>query len=233
MVLWIEYHESESELAARNRSNLLTLAVLLSLYERPMHPYEIATTLRRRGKDESVRLNYGSLYSVVGSLERRGLIAELETGREGRLPVRTVYRITDAGRIEAHDWLAELVSTPIHEYPAFIAALSFLPALAPDEALTLLSDRATALELALAQARGARELLESRDFPRLFWVEAEFASALAEAELAYVRRLMRDIVENRLGGIEWWRALHDPDVPHPPPPPVGDDLAWLFAQERD
>jgi DNA-binding PadR family transcriptional regulator len=121
-------------MASRRRNNPLALAVLICLYERPMHPYEVATTLRRRHKDDSVRLNYGSLYAVVASLEGRGLIEAGEVQRDGRLPERTVYRITDAGRIEAHDWLAELVSTPVKEYPAFEAGLSFLPALEPDEA---------------------------------------------------------------------------------------------------
>jgi DNA-binding PadR family transcriptional regulator len=120
---------------ARRRNNPLALAVLVCLYERPMHPYEVATTLRQRHKDESVRLNYGSLYSVVGSLEKRGLIETSEVERAGRLPERTVYRITDAGRLEAHDWLAELLARPLKEYPAFEAALSFLPALPPDEAV--------------------------------------------------------------------------------------------------
>ncbi|MGH9215284.1 MAG: PadR family transcriptional regulator, partial [Acidimicrobiales bacterium] len=69
---------------ARKRSNPLALAVLTCLYERPMHPYEMAQTLRSRAKHESVRLNYGSLYGVVESLERRELIRAVETFREGR-----------------------------------------------------------------------------------------------------------------------------------------------------
>ena len=112
-------------MAGRNRSNPLALAVLLCLYERPMHPYEVATTLRQRNKHESVRLNYGSLYAVVTSLERRGLITPLETAREGRLPERTVYELTDTGQVEAHDWLTDLVATPIKEYPAFEAIFQF------------------------------------------------------------------------------------------------------------
>ena len=94
-----------SPMAARNRSNPLALAVLICLYERPMHPYEVATTLRQRHKQESVRLNYGSLYNVVASLEKRGLIVPQETVRAGRLPERTVYGLTASGRIETHDWL--------------------------------------------------------------------------------------------------------------------------------
>ncbi len=70
----------------RNRSNPLALAVLICLAERPMHPYEAATTLRQRGKQFSVRLNYGSLYAVVESLERRGLIEA--TGPRGRAGFR-------------------------------------------------------------------------------------------------------------------------------------------------
>ncbi len=40
-----------------SRSNPLALAVLVCLFEKPMHPYEIAHTLRIREKHESVRLN--------------------------------------------------------------------------------------------------------------------------------------------------------------------------------
>ncbi len=43
----------------RKVSNPLALAVLACLMERPMHPYEMATTLRERGKDQSIKLNYG------------------------------------------------------------------------------------------------------------------------------------------------------------------------------
>jgi DNA-binding PadR family transcriptional regulator len=49
----------------RRVANPLAFAVLGSLGERPMHPYEISTMLRTRGKDLSIKLNYGSLYSVA------------------------------------------------------------------------------------------------------------------------------------------------------------------------
>src|SRR5580692_10623628 len=110
---------------AKNRANPLALAVMVCLLERPMHPYEVAATLRQRHKHESVRLNYGSLYGVVESLERRGLIEARETRRSGRLPERTVYGLTPSGQIEMHDWLTDLISTPVRDHPTFQAALSF------------------------------------------------------------------------------------------------------------
>jgi DNA-binding PadR family transcriptional regulator len=217
----------EERMPARNRSNPLALAVMICLAEQPMHPYEVATTLRQRHKHDSVRLNYGSLYGVVESLERRGLIAAQETKREGRLPERTVYRLTDAGRVEVHDWLTELISTPVREYPAFEAALSFLPALPPDQVVALLQERARQLEIELAQAAAIRELAEKSGLPRLVWVEHDFESVLRVAELGYVHALIRDIESGALEGMQWWRQIHEraDDVPSLPPPHFSDALA--------
>ena len=81
-------------------SNPLALAVLSCLNERPMHPYEISTTLRSRGKEESIKLSYElASAAVVGRYpearsDRAGAI------REGRRPERTVYEITEAGVTE-------------------------------------------------------------------------------------------------------------------------------------
>jgi DNA-binding PadR family transcriptional regulator len=209
LLLCPEYSEKGAALPVRNRSNPLALAVLICLYERPMHPYEVATTLRQRQKHESVRLNYGSLYAVVESLERRGLIVPQGTERSGRLPERTIYDLTDAGRIETHDWRTDLISTPVKDYPEFEAALSFLPALPPDDIVQLLGERALLLEMEIAQMGSARELVERQGIPRLFWVETEFRMVLREAELAYVRKLASEIVSGSLEGIEWWRSVHE------------------------
>ena len=63
-----------------------------------MHPYEMAATMRERGKEQNMKIKWGSLYTVVQNLEKHGFIAATETSRQGRRPERTVYAITDAGR---------------------------------------------------------------------------------------------------------------------------------------
>jgi DNA-binding PadR family transcriptional regulator len=190
------------------RSNPLALAVLVSLSERPMHPYEVASTLRQREKHASVRLNYGSLYSVVASLERRGLIEPRETVRSGRLPERTIYAITEAGVSEMRDWLAHLVSTPVRDYTSFEAGLSFLPALRPDYALALLRERQDELNQQASESQGSRGLLGSDRIPRLFWIEEEYRAALRNAELAYLDQLIHDIDNGSLDGLQWWNSIH-------------------------
>src|SRR5215469_9022186 len=130
-------------------SNPLALAILVLLYERPMHPYEMATTMRERGKEHSIRLNYGSLYTVIEQLLRAEFIAVREVLKEGKRPEKTVYDITPAGEAELIDWMRELVSSPVKEYPVFEAALSLLPVLPPEEVIELLQIRLSLLQKTL------------------------------------------------------------------------------------
>ncbi len=192
----------------RKVGNPLALAVLACLFERPMHPYEMASTLRERHKDESIKLNYGSLYSVVEALQRHGLIEAQETERNGRRPERTVYAITNPGALELTDWLSELLSTPVKEYRQFEAALSLLPVLEPGEAVVLLEQRCRRLETQLSQRRAVTEMLKSRQLPRLFSVEFEYSTVLLAAELEWVRTLVGEITSGTLDGSEFWSAIH-------------------------
>jgi DNA-binding PadR family transcriptional regulator len=208
--------------AARTRSNPLALAVLACLYERPMHPYEVAQTLRSRAKHESIRLNYGSLYSVVEGLEARGLIHARETVRQGRRPERTIYELTDTGARELVDWLSEMLASPTKEYLQFEAALSCLPVLPPDDAVTLLTQRTRALEVKLAQHRGLQRMVEDRGLPRLFLLEEEYMAHLLEAELHWVRLVIKDIESGALDGLEQWRSWTS-----------GDHTAFNQYEERD
>ena len=188
-------------------SNPLALAVLASLRERPMHPYEISTTLRHRGKHESININYGSLYNVVDQLVRRGLITPKETTREGKRPERTVYRITPAGRTELEDWMAELLGTPAREFSAFEAGLSLAAVLPPDEVADLLDERTKQLRIELKQWEALKDTIPG--LPRLFWIEGEYRFALRQAELEYVSRLRDDIRSGALEGVDVWRQLHE------------------------
>ena len=201
------------DMAARTRSNPLALAVLTCLFERPMHPYEMAQTLRTRAKHESIKLNYGSLYGVVDALEGRGLIEAVETSQQGRRPQRTVYAITEAGKVEMTEWLAELVAVPVKEYLQYEAALSLIGALPPDEALPLLRQRCDALEVRIDQLEAVHEGVAKRGLPRLFVIESEYVLALTRAELDFTRLLADDIEAGTIAGLDDWRSWYAPDDP--------------------
>jgi DNA-binding PadR family transcriptional regulator len=192
----------------RKVNSLLALAVLACLTEHPMHPYEIATILRERGKDQSIKLNYGALYSVVEALQQHGLILAQETEREGRRPERTVYRLTDAGRMELIDWISELLSRPVKEYTRFEAGLSLIPVLSPEDAAALLAQRCRLLEMQISQERSLLQLAHHRGVPRLNLIEGEYWLSLQEADLAWTRHFADDIASGTLEGLDGWIALH-------------------------
>ena len=49
----------------RKVANLMALAVLATVVQRPMHRYEMASLMRARGKDRDMDIKWGSLYTVV------------------------------------------------------------------------------------------------------------------------------------------------------------------------
>jgi DNA-binding PadR family transcriptional regulator len=189
-------------------SNPLALAVLALLFERPMHPYEMGVILKQRHKEESIKLRYGSLYTVIELLLRRAFIAARETGRDGRRPERTVYEITPAGRDELRAWMADLIAEPAKEYPQFEAALCLLPVLPPDEALALLRQRFERIEQNSAALAQQIERVSRQNLPPLFLIETQYRLALIKAEQHFVAELIGRI-ESGWGPLKLWRDIHD------------------------
>ncbi|MGW4171971.1 helix-turn-helix transcriptional regulator [Streptomyces chartreusis] len=195
-------------LRRRKLGNPLALAVLTTLWQKPMHPYEIAQTLRQQGKDASTKINYGSLYTVVQNLEKHGFVEVTEVQKQGNRPERTVYGLTEAGREEMAEWLSDLMAVPAKEYPIFETALSLMGALPPDEVVRLLEERVKALEVQAASGRGALEKLYET-LPRLFLVETEYQLHMVEAQTEWVRGFLEEIRKGTLPGVEPWRRYHE------------------------
>lgn len=192
----------------RRVGSMLALAVLAVVIERPVHPYEMASVLRSRGKDQDMPIKWGSLYTVVGNLEKHGLIEVAGSERSGARPERTVYRITDAGREELTDWVRELIGTPEREQPRFEAGLSVLGVLSPTEAIALLRTRRDELQ---SQVDGQRTALAqaAKDVPRIFLVEDEYDLAIRTAELTWLDGLLAELADGTLPGLDLWQSWHD------------------------
>ena len=194
---------------AATRRNPLALAVLVLLYEQPMHPYQMSATLKERRKEDSIKINYGSLYSVVESLQNRGLIEVRETVRAGNRPERTVYAITEAGQQEMIDWLSELLSKPVKDFPQFEAALSLMPALPPEEVTELLERRLSTQRAALENGQKLIARALDGGMPRLFAVEHEYELAILAAEVEFLTVLLDDMRNGSFSGLAGWRRIHE------------------------
>lgn len=208
----------------RKVSNLLALSLLTLLTQRPMYPYEMASMLRERGKDNAIKVNWGSFYTVVQNLEKYGFIEAVEVVREGRQPERTTYQLTDAGRAELMDWIRELLSVPEREHSSFEAALGESAVVPPDELIGLLQRRLEALEEANGRLQAELAALVTQ-LPRLFLIESEYYLAQRRAEEDWVRGLLKEFTGGTFPGLDDWRRFHATGE-------VPDYVQELAEQER-
>jgi DNA-binding PadR family transcriptional regulator len=178
----------------------LALSILELLDERPMHPYEMASTMRSRHQDEFIRLNFGTLYHTVDVLERDGWIVSVEREKEGRRPERTIYELTDSGREVLTRTLGELLRKPMREYPHFVAGLMFMHHLSAAEAAAHLNERASILDAHVAKFEHVLDELQKQGIARLALIEMEHKIAMLDAERKWVRKLEREIIDGKL---EW------------------------------
>ena len=186
----------------------LALSILQLLDERPMHPYELASTMRNRHHDEFIRLNFGSLYQTVDSLERNGWIVPTEREKEGGRPERTVYKLTRPGREVLVNVVGEILARPRREYPHFAAGLMFMHHLGASDAAAHLGDRAVALKATIEKLNRIMAEVREQGVTRLALIELEHKIAMLEAERRWVMNLEKEINEGKLE----WKVGSDPDL---------------------
>ena len=178
----------------------LALSILELLDERPMHPYELAATMRDRHHDEFIRLNFGSLYHTVDTLERNNWIEPVEREKEGRRPERTIYRLTDSGREVLVRVVSEILALPRREFTQFAAGLMFMHHLDAAQAATQLELRSLALSAVIDKLTRIMGELRTDGVTRLSIIELEHKIAMLDAERAWVRKIEKEITDGKL---EW------------------------------
>jgi DNA-binding PadR family transcriptional regulator len=190
--------------SAAPKRSALGLIVLTLLYEKPLHAYGMQKLIEAEGKERVVNVrSRASLYQAIERLVRLGLVEVAETVHVPRYPDRIVYAITDQGREIAQEWLRQMLRDTGEEFPEFIAAVSLLFVLTPEDARAQLEERERQLAAQLAET--AAEMASAPPgLPRLFLLEEEYRQALLEAQLAWVRGVIDDLRERRLDWSEEW-----------------------------
>jgi DNA-binding PadR family transcriptional regulator len=81
--------------------NLSRLMILGSLAERgPMHGHQIRRTAELTNAEVWGGITGGALYAELRKLDSDGLVEAVREEQVGRRPARTVYQITEEGRLE-------------------------------------------------------------------------------------------------------------------------------------
>ncbi len=192
----------------------LGLIVLWQLWSEPMHVYRLQKLLEAEGKDRIVNVrSRASLYQAIERLERLGLVEVSATVRQDGYPDRVVYAITEAGRLVARQWLREMLSDTGGQYPEFIAALSIVFGLPPEEAREQLEERAKRIAEQLSESERQLEATPP-GLPRLFVLEEEYRRTMLRAELDWLLAVIEDLKAKRLDwSEEWLREIAEAFLP--------------------
>lgn len=180
-------------------SSPLALTILALLHYKPLHPYGVQRLIHQWGKDQVVNVSQRTnLYRTMERLLAGGLIAVRETSRDQAYPERTVYEITTAGRVIAHQWITVMLGVPKQEFPDFPVALSHLLLLTPQEVLATLEERLATLEQKVDALDASLVREADLALPRIAMLESEYLRAVTAAEAQWVRSVVDDLRNDRL-----------------------------------
>jgi hypothetical protein len=112
-------------------------------------------------------------------------------------------------------WLRELLATPRHEYPAFVAALSLVVVLPPEDVAALLNTRLTRVEEQAAAIEKQRDDVVDDGVHPLFLVEDDYRVALLRAERTFLAELLDRINDPESGWVRAWSNYHSGNTPKP------------------
>ncbi|HEV7658060.1 MAG TPA: PadR family transcriptional regulator [Mycobacteriales bacterium] len=189
----------------------------------PAHGYLVRRELLSWGVESWAALNPGSIYNMLRTLSRDGMLAEVE-GDAGPGPARVGYQLTLDGEQAFLNLLTRALWEIDERDPHLLpAALSFLPMLTRTQAAEALEARATAIELRVkaVEAR-SRMTLEKKLAPPHTYELFEYEIAHFTGELGWVRAARKRVEADHyrfagepaaeLGpvGGHWYGALEKP-----------------------
>ena len=100
----------------------IDLIVLGILKKEPMGAYDIQKLVEYRNISKWVKISTPSIYKKAIQLEEKGFIKG-EIVKEGKMPEKAVYSLTDEGEKEFVKLMMETASKPIHFFLDFNAVI--------------------------------------------------------------------------------------------------------------
>ncbi|GII79351.1 hypothetical protein Sru01_43330 [Sphaerisporangium rufum] len=158
----------------------------------PMHGHQIRQNAQQDRTELWTDIKVGSLYGALHRMAAEGVIEEVRTEQEGNLPARTVYAITEDGRLELGQLReATLRATRLATDPVDLA-LQLSEELPAGELRAAVADRLAALGLELERWRR----LHGTAAPHLSTLESlgfEHTLMRLETEVAWHERVLAAI----------------------------------------
>ncbi|WP_270814588.1 PadR family transcriptional regulator [Hungatella effluvii] len=143
----------------------IDLIVLGILKRESLSAYDIQKLVEYRNISKWVKISTPSIYKKVIQLEEKGLIKG-NIVKEGKMPEKAIYSLTDTGEKEFEKLMNEIASQPIHFFLDFNAVIVNLSSLSPEgqkSCLKEIEDNAKSLKTYLEE--NIREKESAPDIP--------------------------------------------------------------------
>jgi DNA-binding PadR family transcriptional regulator len=179
---------------------LMKLAILGLLMEGDSHTYEIRQKMKERAMHKYIKIQDGSLYYAMDQLSKAGFVNAVEVINDSNRPDRTVYSISDSGKIKFQELLFKQMELPDRFMSPLHIALVFARHGHDDQIATILLKKINQCE---ENIKMFWDLYEEHIpiVPRsvLHMMYGSFEQAVAE--LKWLKRLYQDAINHRLNEV--------------------------------
>lgn len=159
----------------------IDLIVLGILKKEPLSAYDIQKLVEYRNISKWVKISTPSIYKKVIQLEEKGLITGTAV-REGKMPEKVVYSLTDDGEKAFQKLMLEISRKPIRfflDFNAVIVNLDNLAAEERQECLENITDQIGILKAYLEENVKAKK--DNPDIPEAGWAVLQQQILLVQA----------------------------------------------------
>lgn len=157
--------------------------------KQPQNAYEIIKALEFMNVKWWYNIANSTVYATLRTLDNKGLIVGVSE-KNGNMPYRTVYSISNKGKEELKDTLIKSILSFDFDTNVFSIAAFFLDFFAPNEQISLLEKRAEILKKYIVGIE--KWLLQQGDdaIPLYHVVTVERMADLAKTELSGTNKLL-------------------------------------------
>jgi DNA-binding PadR family transcriptional regulator len=143
---------------------------------------------------------FGSIYFALDKLAEEGFVEKVGVEQQGKRPSRSVFQITEAGRVEFLRLLRQGWQTVERQYFDMDIYLFFLADLPRDEVIGYLQQRCSILQDVLEHLQTHRaEQLSNPEVPRLAATIFDHTFVHTQAELGWMSGLLEQLRRGEYG----------------------------------
>ncbi len=166
--------------------------------QQPLNAYEIIKRLEFMNVKWWYNIADSTVYATLRTLDNKGLIVGASE-KNGNMPFRTVYSISDKGKKELKDTLTQSILSFDYDTNVFSIAAFFLDFFELNEQISLLEERAKVLKKYIEGIEKWISQSENEEIPIHHIATVERMANLAKAELLGTNKLLEKLHLNQKG----------------------------------